>query len=251
MRIRIFDSSQEAGIYVSALAEEVVVSRSQPVLGLATGSTPVPFYDALVNLWACGLDLSKVVTVNLDEYIGLPSEHAQSYHHFMREHLFDRVDFDPQNIHLPHGDAVDLAAECRRYDEVIARHPIDLQILGIGTNGHIGFNEPDDLLLARTHIVELRPETVTSNARFFDDPREVPRRAITMGVQAILQAEQIILMAFGFEKAAIVARAVLGSVRTDVPASILQLHRKVTVVLDRQAAADLLGQHPELRLSLS
>lgn len=251
MRIRVFDSSQEAGIYVSALAEEALNGKQEPVLGLATGSTPIPFYDALVNLWHCGLDLSRVITINLDEYIGLSPDHPQSYSHFMRTHLFDRIELTSERIHLPRGDALDLHAECMRYDAVIAAHPIDLQILGIGTNGHIGFNEPDDLLLARTHIVDLRSETVASNARFFENLAEVPKRAITMGVQAILQAEQIVLMAFGEEKSGIVARSVLGNVRTDVPASILQLHRNVTVVLDRAAARELQGLHPDLRTVLT
>lgn len=246
MRIRVFATPQEAGIYVSALAEEVLLAKAEPVLGLATGSTPIPFYNALVNLHDCGLDFSRAVTINLDEYLGLPADHPQSYHYFMREHLFNRVNLHPERTHLPRGDASDWAAECARYDAVLSRHPIDLQILGIGTNGHIGFNEPDDLLQARTHIVDLRPETVMSNARFFDDLEEVPKRAITMGVQAILQAERIVLMAFGSEKAGIVAEAVLGSVRTDVPASILQLHRKVTVVLDRSAAALLLDDSGRL-----
>ena len=239
MKIRIFANSHDAGIYAAALAEMAITSKQQPVLGLATGATPVVFYDALVNLHRCGLDLSSVVTVNLDEYIGLPADHEQSYRAFMWRHLFSRTNLVPENTHVPNGMAADLAAECARYDEVIHRHPIDLQVLGIGINGHIGFNEPDDLLLSRTHVVELRQETVAANARFFPRMEDVPKRAITMGVQAILQAERIILMAFGEEKAEIVARAVLGDVRTDVPASILQLHRNVTVVLDEQSARDL------------
>jgi len=241
LRIRVFDTAQEAGIYVSALAEEVLTSKTDPVLGLATGSTPISFYDALVNLWQCGLDMSRVVTVNLDEYIGLSPDHPQSYHHFMRTHLFDRIALRSEQIHLPQGDALDLAAECVRYDAILGNHPVDLQILGIGANGHIGFNEPDDLLLARTHIVDLRAGKVASNARFFAKLDDGAKRAITMGVQAILQSEQIIMMAFGAEKAHIVAAAVLGNVRTDVPASILQLHRRVTVVLDREAAQELQG----------
>ncbi|MCY0875261.1 MAG: glucosamine-6-phosphate deaminase [Firmicutes bacterium] len=251
MRIRVFDTPQEAGIYVGALAEQVILAKAEPVLGLATGSTPVTFYDALVKLHDCGLDLSRVVTINLDEYVGLSEQHPQSYHYFMTEHLFSRVHLDPARTHLPRGDAPDWAAECARYDEVLSRHPIDLQILGIGANGHIGFNEPDDLLVARTHVVELRPETVASNARFFADSEEVPKRAITMGVQAILQAERIVLMAFGSQKAEIVAKAVIDNVRTDVPASILQLHRQVTVVLDRASASALLTADGKLRLEVA
>ncbi|MCL6599645.1 MAG: glucosamine-6-phosphate deaminase [Alicyclobacillus macrosporangiidus] len=247
MNIRVFDTPHDAGIYVAALAEQVIQARPDPVLGLATGSTPIPFYDALVGLHRCGLDLSHVTTINLDEYIGLPPTHEQSYAHFMHTHLFSRTNIRPENIHIPNGMAEDLAAECARYDDVIRAHPIHLQILGIGVNGHIGFNEPDDLLLSKTHVVELRPETVRSNARFFERIEDVPRRAITMGVQAILQADQIILMAFGPEKADIIARAVLGEVRTDVPASILQLHKRVTVVLDRASAQGLFDEAGRLR----
>jgi glucosamine-6-phosphate deaminase len=239
MKVRVFRTSGDAGIYTAALAEAVIESKPQPVLGLATGTTPIPFYDALVNLCRCGLDLSHTVTINLDEYIGLPPSHPQSYRSFMTEHLFSRVNLRPEHTHIPDGTAADLAAECQRYDDILRRHPIDLQILGIGINGHIGFNEPDDLLLSKTHIVRLRRETVESNARFFPRVEDVPQEAITMGVQAILQAERIVLMAFGEQKADIVARSVLGEVRTDVPASILKLHRNVTVVLDEGSARAL------------
>lgn len=239
MRIRVFDTSREAGIYAAALAERVVLASDEPVLGLATGSTAIPFYDALVDLHRCGLDLSRATTINLDEYIGLPETHEQSYHYFMSEHLFSKVNVPEQNIYIPNGTAADLNDECERYDQAIRKHPIDLQILGIGVNGHIGFNEPNDLLVSRTHVVSLMQETIHSNARFFDDASQVPRQAITMGVQAILQAKQILLMAFGETKAEIVAKAVQGEVRTDIPASILQLHRDVTFVLDKASAKHL------------
>lgn len=239
MKIRIFDTPHDAGIYVAALAERVIMNREQPVLGLATGTTPVAFYEALVRLHQCGLNLSHSVTINLDEYIGLAKSHPQSYHYFMQEHLFSKTNIQAKNIYIPQGDALDLVAECRRFNEIIQTYPIDFQILGIGMNGHIGFNEPDDLLLSKTHIVELRNETVISNARFFENIEDVPKQAITMGIQAILQAEQIVLMAFGSQKASIVAETVKGSVRTNVPASVLQLHRNVTVVLDRESATEL------------
>ena len=236
MRIRVFDTEHDAGIYAATLAEQVVTEKERPVLGLATGSTPVPFYEALVNLHNSGLDLSQTVTINLDEYISLPPDHEQSYHRFMHQHLFNHVNIPSSQVFIPNGSADDLQEECTRYDEVIRNNPIDLQILGIGVNGHIGFNEPNHLLIARTHIVNLSDETIASNARFFAEPNHVPRRAITMGVQAILQAKKIILMAFGEAKADIVAKAVKGEVRTDVPASILQLHHDVTVVLDRDSS---------------
>ncbi len=241
MNIRIFATPQEAGIYAAAIAEGVLVSRPRPVLGLATGTTPIPFYEALVNLYRCGLDMSHTITINLDEYIGLPPDHPQSYHDFMRQHLFAHTNLRTEHTHIPNGMASSLQEECERYDRLLHDHPIDLQILGIGVNGHIGFNEPNHLLLARTHVVRLREETMRSNARFFASMDDVPREAITMGVQSILQAERILLLAFGPEKADIIAEAVRGNVRTDVPASILQLHRRVTVVLDAESARGLPG----------
>lgn len=239
MKIRVFETPSDAGLYVAALAERVVLDVPNPVLGLATGSTSCPFYQAFVKFEKCGLDLSRTTTINLDEYIGLPDTHPQSYHYFMNEQLFDHVNIPRDQIFIPDGAAADLHAECERYDDIIRKHPIDFQILGIGVNGHIGFNEPNDLLLSRTHVVELSHDTIASNARFFTDVSEVPRKAITMGVQAILQAKQIVLMAFGKEKAHIVSRAIQGEVRTDIPASILQLHRDVTIVLDKLSASEL------------
>ncbi|WP_067929474.1 glucosamine-6-phosphate deaminase [Alicyclobacillus shizuokensis] len=247
MKIRVFDNAHDAGVYVAALAEQVVERQAKPVLGLATGSTPIPFYQALIRLHQCGLDLSNVTTINLDEYIGLTPSHPQSYARFMWENLFSHVNIPETQIHLPNGVASDLEAECIRYDEIIRKNPIHLQVLGIGVNGHIGFNEPDDTLLSRTHIVNLCPETVASNARFFQHIDDVPKRAITMGVQAILQADQIVLMAFGREKAEIIAKAVFGEVRTDVPASILNLHKNVTVVLDKDSASELFDESGVLR----
>ncbi|MCL6632513.1 MAG: glucosamine-6-phosphate deaminase [Alicyclobacillus herbarius] len=239
MKIRVFDTPEQAGLYAASLIERIVLEIPQPVLGLATGSTVIPLYQELIRLHRCGLDFSHVVTINLDEYIGLPASHPQSYHHFMQTHLFSHIQVPLSQIHIPNGNAEDLEAECEAYDDLLRRHPIDLQILGIGVNGHIGFNEPDDLLVSRTHVVQLSEQTIRSNARFFQNEAEVPRQAITMGVQAILQARQIVLLAFGPEKAQIVAQAIHGEVRTDVPASILQLHRDVTFVLDQESAREV------------
>ncbi|KPV43925.1 glucosamine-6-phosphate deaminase [Alicyclobacillus ferrooxydans] len=242
MKIRVFESEHDAGLYAAALAERIVQDTEHPVLGLATGRTVLPFYEALVRLEHCGLDLSRCITINLDEYIGLEADHPQSYHRFMHEHLFHHVHIPESQIHIPNGTALNLDVECARYDEVLNRHPIDFQLLGIGVNGHVGFNEPNDLLQSKTHVVNLTPETITHNAKFFPDMDQVPKSAITMGVQAILQAKQIVLMAFGEEKADIVARAIHGEVRTDIPASILQLHRDVTIVLDEASARKLPGR---------
>ena len=240
IKIRIFNTPSDAGIYVAALAESVILSHRKPVLGLATGETPIPFYQALVRLYECGLDLSHVITINLDEYVGLAVDHPQSYHYFMNKHFFSKTNLSLKNTYIPNGASSNLVEECTRYDDILKTHLIDFQILGIGMNGHIGFNEPSDILLARTHVVALQEETIKSNARFFDSVEQVPSQAITMGVQSILQAKRIVLMAFGVEKANIIEHVVTGNVSTNIPASILQLHQDVTVVLDQASASQLL-----------
>ncbi|WP_284199222.1 glucosamine-6-phosphate deaminase [Alicyclobacillus sacchari] len=192
-----------------------------------------------MNLVRCGLDVSHVTTLNLDEYVGLSPNHPQSYHWFMREHLFSRIGTPMQATHLPNGVAPDLEAECERYNDLIRNHPIDIQLLGIGVNGHIGFNEPSHTLITGTHVVNLTPETINMNARFFSRKDDVPRQAITMGIQSILQAKQIMLLAFGEHKADIIYEALKDGIRTDVPASMLQLHKDVTVILDSHSAARL------------
>ncbi|GEO25944.1 glucosamine-6-phosphate deaminase [Alicyclobacillus acidoterrestris] len=239
MNIRVFRTPSDAGIYAASILERVVTSKERPVLGLATGGTVIPVYEAFVNLVRCGLDVSHVTTLNLDEYIGLAPDHPQSYHAFMNEHLFSKVGIPVESTHLPNGIASDLRAECERYNAVIRKNPIDIQILGIGVNGHIGFNEPSHTLITGTHVVNLSAETIKMNARFFQNEEEVPRQAITMGVQSILQAKQIILLAFGAQKAEIIREALNDGIRTDVPASILQLHKDVTVILDEQSARHL------------
>lgn len=239
IKIRIFDNTKEAGIYAASLAEQVILRNTSTVLGLATGSTSIPFYDALVRFCNEGLNCNGVTTFNLDEYVGLPSNHPQSYRHFMDVHLFSKVKISDMNIYFPDGTAADLKAECNRYDNVLKDYELDFQLLGIGTNGHIGFNEPSHLLLSNTHVVSLSKDTIQSNARFFQSELDVPRQAITMGVQAILQAKQIVLMAFGYDKAKVVAQAVQGQIRTDLPATMLQLHRDVTFVLDAKSSSEL------------
>jgi glucosamine-6-phosphate deaminase len=238
--IRIFQTAREASIYSAAIIEQIIKNRVQPVLGLATGSTPISLYEQLVQMHRRGLDFSRVTSINLDEYVGLEESHPQSYRYFMNEHLFNRVNIDKRNTYVPRGDAKDLEEECRRYDMVIHSHPIDIQVLGIGTNGHIGFNEPDRKLKSKTHIVKLTEETIRANARFFESANAVPTHAITMGLQAILLSKQILLLAFGKEKAQAVVEAVYGDVSTNLPASILQLHPNVTFVLDEASASLLL-----------
>lgn len=201
------------------------------VLGLATGSTPIETYAELVRRFREGaLDFSKVTTVNLDEYCGLTGENPQSYRYFMQQHLFGQVNIPPENTHLPNGAAADPAAECARYDQLIEElGGVDLQLLGIGHNGHIGFNEPDTAFTAPTHQVQLKEGTIQANARFFSSIEEVPKAALTMGMSAILRARKVLLLA-GSDKAGILRAALYGPVTPQVPASLLQLHPDVTVI---------------------
>lgn len=217
--------------------------RPSLVLGLATGETPIGTYRYLAQIArAEGISFSRVRTFNLDEYYGLGPSHPQSFRRFMEEHLFSRVDLTSAGIHFLDGLAPDPGAECRRYEEAIARAGgIDLQLLGIGRNGHIGFNEPGASLDSRTRLVRLSGETRAANSRFFPDPGGVPRLALTMGVATILEAREVILLATGPEKAEAVARAVLGPVSRDLPASALKLHPRTHFILDRPAAAGLPG----------
>lgn len=237
MNVRQFSNPHLATVYVAAKIESFIEATPHPVLGLATGSTPVELYETLVDFHRQGLSFASATTVNLDEYIGLPPSHPQSYHRFMMEHLFSRIDVPMSQTHIPNGMASDVEQECARYDRILDEHPIDLQILGIGHNGHIGFNEPDISLKTRTHVITLTEDTVQANARFFGQGARIPTRAITMGIQSILRARTIILMAFGKDKAEAIRRSLSGQVSTDVPASLLQTHPNVTFVLDREAAS--------------
>jgi len=240
MKIHVFDSQYEAGLYAALMAKRTIMEREKPVLGLATGATSIPFYSALVQSCHDGLDFSRVTTVNLDELVGIGADDPRSYRYFMQHRLFSRVNILPENAHVPNGLAIDEAAECARYDRVIDAHTPDLQILGIGGNGHIGFNEPGCALLARTHVIRLHRDTVTANARAFPMLDDYPSRAITVGVTDIFRAARIVLMAFGEKKADIVARAIEDPITTHIPASLLRLHANVTVLLDR-ASADRLS----------
>lgn len=211
-------------------------------LGLATGGTPVGMYQELVRRYQTGeISFRNVRTFNLDEYVGLPADHPQSYRSFMRTHLFDHVDVDAENTYIPDGMASDPEAEARRYDRLLTEYgPIDAQVLGIGTNGHIGFNEPGTPFESRTHVIELAQATRESNARFFDSIDEVPRYAITVGIANILEAKAILLLARGANKAEALRRAFTEAPTPSVPASALQRHPNVTVIADREAAEGLL-----------
>lgn len=229
--------SRQAANLISAQ----VILKPDCVLGLATGSTPVGVYDQLVE-WVKKKDLSfaDVRTVNLDEYLGLAPQHEQSYRRFMNEHLFDRVDIRAEHTHVPDGLCGDPAAECARYDALIdAFGGIDLQLLGLGRNGHIGFNEPGDAFVMDTHLVRLTESTIEANKRFFASADDVPRQALTLGIRHIMQAKRVVIVASGEEKADAVAGAFAGPVTPRLPASILQIHPDVTLVADAAALGKL------------
>ena len=218
------------------LAAQVIL-KPDCVLGLATGSTPIGTYDELVAGYEKGdLDFSEVKTVNLDEYRGLPRDNDQSYYYFMHEHLFDRVNIVAENTHVPDGTQEDAQQECDRYEALIdSMGGVDIQLLGLGHNGHIGFNEPDASFAQRTHCVALPASTIEPNKRFFASADDVPRQAYTMGIGTIMKAKKILLIVSGEDKADIVAKAFFGPVTPEVPASILQLHNDVVIVADSAA----------------
>jgi len=222
---------------------ELVRKKPNSVLGFATGSTPLGLYRELIRLHRNeGLDFSKVTTFNLDEYVSLPPEHDQSYHYFMRENLFKHINVDRRFVYLPMGMAQDVAAHCDWYEEQIEKcGGIDLQILGIGANGHIAFNEPGSSLGSRTRIKTLTGTTREANARFFKKSEEVPKYAITMGVGTIMDARSLLLVASGEGKAGAMQATIEGPITAMVPATIVQMHRRATIILDREAASKLTG----------
>ena len=231
------DMSRKAANIISAQ----VIMKPNCVLGLATGGTPVGAYAQLVEWYNKGdLDFSEVTTVNLDEYRGLPKEHPESYWSFMHKNLFDHVNIRPEAVHLPDGTNPDAADACAQYNEVIhSVGGIDLQLLGLGPNGHIGFNEPGEAFELETHVVNLTENTIEANARFFASKDEVPRKAITMGIKSIMQARHILVVVSGADKADIVKAAFTGPVTPKVPASILQMHPNVSLVGDAAALSKL------------
>jgi glucosamine-6-phosphate deaminase len=215
-----------------------IKQKPNTVLGLATGSTPLGTYKELIEMHKKGLDFSRVITFNLDEYFGIPKDHLQSYNYYMFENLFNHINVKPENIHIPDGQAAQVQAYCKKYDEEIAKYGgIDLQLLGIGQNGHIGFNEPAEELLASTHLADLTYNTIQANSRFFDSIEEVPKKAITMGLGSILKAKKILLLASGSSKAKIMGELLNNdTISTKIPASLLKLHNDVTIIMDEEAA---------------
>lgn len=227
------EMSRKAANIISAQ----VILKPDTVLGLATGSSPIGIYKQLAAWYQKGdLDFSEVRSVNLDEYQGLSPENNQSYAYFMRHNFFDAINIKKENTYIPNGLAEDTAAECTRYNAIICNlGGIDLQLLGLGGNGHIGFNEPGDCFEKETHLVKLSDNTITANSRFFDSAEDVPKYAISTGIKNIMQAKSILLIVSGPAKAKALYKALCGPITPAVPASILQLHNNVTVVADEEA----------------
>lgn len=239
MIVRTYDSKDAIGAAAATLFASCVIGKPHAVLGLATGSTPIPTYQKMAELYRMGaVDFSEVTTFNLDEYVGLNHEHEQSYYYFMMENLFRHINVPHSQIHVLSGTAEDPVAECLAYEENIrAAGGIDLQILGIGRNGHIAFNEPSDSFASSTQVVELTPSTIEANTRFFASSDEVPRQALSMGIGSIMQARSIVLIATGSDKAQAVKDMITGPVTPRCPASVLQLHPSVNIMLDNEAAS--------------
>lgn len=211
----------------------------KPVLGVATGSTPEGMYECLIEQNKQGnVSFKDVTTFNLDEYVGLAKDHPNSYHYYMQENFFKQIDIETENAHLPNGVADDLQAECDRYEKLIAdAGGIDLQVLGLGTNGHIAFNEPGSKFDSKTSIVELAQATLDANARFFDAIEDVPTQAVTMGIGSIMEAKEIVLLVSGESKAEALANTINGDVTEAFPSSVLQKHQNVTIIADEAALA--------------
>ena len=239
MNVRVYPNGDLASIAAAVLIAGQVVDNPRSVLGLATGSTPLPIYRELIAMAHRGvLDFQNVTTYNLDEYAGLGPDHPCSYRRFMQENLFSHLQMRPEQIHIPNGLAEDPDAECRAYDAAIAAAGgLDLQLLGLGSNGHIGFNEPAPHFTTNSYCVRLSEQTRRDNRRFFAEGEQVPTHALTMGIASIMQARRIVLVAPGPNKAQAVKRMVDGPVDPMVPASILQMHRHATILLDADAAA--------------
>lgn len=241
MEIIVKDNVEQMSQVAARVVAKVLNSKPDAVLGLATGSTPLGLYKELIRMHKDeGLDFSQVTTFNLDEYVGLTKDHPQSYHYFMHENLFKHINISSQNIYIPSGTTDNYEAFCRWYEqEIVDAGGIDLQVLGIGGDGHIAFNEPSSSLGSRTRIKTLAKQTIEDNARFFDSAEQVPIYAITMGVGTILEARQCLILANGRAKAAAVAAMIEGPVTSMITASALQLHPHAMAIIDRDAASNL------------
>ncbi|MGE6630174.1 glucosamine-6-phosphate deaminase [Bacillus sp. NPDC077027] len=239
MNIIEFKDSQHVSKEAASIIAKTIHEKPNAVLGLATGGTPIGTYQELIHLHQeKGLSFRQIKTVNLDEYVGLDSDHANSYMTYMKEHLFDHIDIPRENYHLPNGSASDLAGECLRYEHFIqSLGGVDIQLLGIGQNGHIGFNEPGTPFSSKTHVVALDENTRQANARYFSSIHDVPKKAVTMGIQSILSSKKILLLATGKSKAEVIKYLEHAEVHPDFPASALKLHQNVTVLIDQEAGS--------------
>ena len=241
MRIIVVDNYEEMSKKSASMIASQVILKPNSVLGLATGDTPLGMYRELIKLYnQKEVDFKEVRTFNLDEYYGLNRENPQSYYSYMINNLFNNINISRENINVPSGMAKDVEAACLEYEiKIKAAGGIDMQVLGIGGNGHIGFNEPDVNFEAETHLVNLDEQTIEANSRFFESIDEVPVKAISMGIKTIMNSKKIILLANGISKAEAIEKAVKGKINPNVPASILQLHNDVTIIVDKEAASGL------------
>ncbi|MBE5731565.1 MAG: glucosamine-6-phosphate deaminase [Clostridiales bacterium] len=238
MKVIITENYDEMSRKAGEIVTEIVKNNPNAVLGLATGSSPIGMYDYMVKEHISnGVSYANVSSVNLDEYVGLDADNENSYAFFMSKYLFDRVDIDKKNTNLPNGKAEDKQAECDRYNALLETMKQDVQVLGIGSNGHIGFNEPGTSLDSVTHVVDLTENTIKDNSRLFDDISQVPTQAFSMGIKNIMNAKSIILLASGKNKAEAIKGLVKGKIDISLPASVLQLHPFVTVIVDKDAAS--------------
>ena len=239
MNVLVFDSEEQIGIAAGYYMCGQVLQKPDSVLGLATGSTPLKPYSHMIKLYNQGaVDFSKVTTFNLDEYCNLDVKDVNSYHSFMHTNLFDHINIPEENINFLNGNAEDLEEECKQYELKIKKAGgIDIQLLGIGSNGHIAFNEPSDAFQRWSHVVALKESTIKDNSRFFKSIDEVPTHAVTMGIGSIMQAKRILIIAIGENKAKAVKQLIDGNVTPQCPASVLQFHTDVTLMLDKGAAS--------------
>ncbi|WP_350342679.1 glucosamine-6-phosphate deaminase [Proteinivorax tanatarense] len=237
MRIIIEKDYESLSKKASLLVASQILLKPDSVLGLATGSTPLGMYKNLIEMYKRNeVDFSKVTTFNLDEYYGLSPDHPQSYNSYMKNNFFDHINIPPFKCHLPKGNAKNVVTECYTYEDKISKcGGIDFQVLGIGENGHIGFNEPDDSLNVLTNLVDLRSQTIEANSRFFESSCQVPKQAISIGIATIMKAKKILLLASGENKAEAIAQMTSGHVTTKVPASLLQTHQDLILLVDEQA----------------
>lgn len=239
MNVLIYENEEQIGIAAGSYISGQVLQKPNAVLGLATGSTPLKAYKEMAELYKSGIvDFSEVTTFNLDEYVNLDVKDKNSYHSFMYENLFNHINVPDENINFLNGNADDLDEECMAYEQRIKNAGgIDIQLLGIGSNGHIAFNEPSDCFERYSHVVELKESTVKDNSRFFNSIEEVPTKAVTMGIGSIMQAKKILIIALGKNKAEAIKQLINGNVTPMCPASVLQFHPDVTLMLDKDAAS--------------